>query len=284
LNFTITLPPPIPAQRRTFTAIQALIFDKDGTLENSKVYLEKLTLERLRLLEKIAPGIGQPLAQAFGFDGQRLNGAGLMGVGSRQDTVIAAAAYLTPRGHGWFDALSLSHGCFDQADRQVVANAQTCPMFPGVAERLKIWAQRGLKIAIVSAARQSSVERFIADHQLAPWVTVALGSDRGLSKPDPALYQLACQQLGVNPHQTLMIGDAQGDITMAQQAGAQGAIAIRWPGYQSPDLKAADATIEAIDHIQCHDCGALTPAPNPPRTSQPGGKDGLTDRVDAPTG
>jgi phosphoglycolate phosphatase len=94
------------------------------------------------------------------------------------------------------------------------------------------------------------VERFITDHQLGSWVEVALGSDQGLSKPDPALYHLACQKLGVDPQQTLMIGDAQGDITMAKQAGAKGAIAIGWPGYQFVQLKQADCTIGAIDQIQ----------------------------------
>ena len=250
MKFTVIVHPQSPDPCHTFTDIQALIFDKDGTLENSKVYLEKLTLERLRRLEAIAPGISQPLAKAFGFDGQSITGAGLMGVGSRQDNLIAAAAYLAERGHSWFDALSLSHQCFDQADRQVIPNAQTCPMFPGVGENLRAWSEQGVKIAILSAARQWSVERFIADHQLGAWVDVALGSDQGLSKPDPALYQLACEKLGVNPSQTLMIGDAQGDITMAKQGGAKGAIAIRWPGYQSPDLKDADLTIQAIDQIQ----------------------------------
>jgi phosphoglycolate phosphatase len=248
MAFTINIQS--PTRNQIFTDIQALIFDKDGTLENSKVYLENLTIERLRLLEEIAAGISQPLARAFGFDGQRLSGTGLMGVGSRQETLIASAAYVAERGHSWFDALTLSHHCFDQADRQVIPNAQTCPMFPGVGEQLQIWSQRGVKIAILSAARQWSVERFIADHQLESWVEFGLGSDQGLSKPDPALYQLACQKLGVDPQQTLMIGDAQGDITMAKRAGAKGAIAIGWPGYQSVQLKQADCTIEAIEQIQ----------------------------------
>lgn len=250
MKFTVLVHPQSPDQCQTFTNIHALIFDKDGTLEDSQVYLENLTLERLRLLEAVAPGIAKPLAKAFGFDGHRLAGDGLMAVGSRQDNLVAAAAYLAERGQGWFAALDRSHQCFDQADRRVMPNAQTCPMFAGVGDALQTWSQQGLKIAILSAARQRSVERFIADHQLSPWVDVALGSDQGLSKPDPALYRFTCEKLGVAPSQTLMIGDAQGDITMAKQAGSQGAIAIRWPGYQSPDLKNADLTIQAIDQIQ----------------------------------
>lgn len=250
MTFTVTVSAISPTPSPTFTDIHALVFDKDGTLENSKVYLEKLTIERLRLLENSTPGIRSPLTQAFGFDGQHLNPTGLMAVGSRQENLIAAAAYLAERGRSWFEALSLSHQCFDQADRQVVPNAHTCPMFPGVGVALETWSHQGLKIAILSAARQWSVERFIADHQLGVWVDVAMGSDQGLSKPDPALYRLACTRLGVDPHQTVMIGDAQGDITMAKKAGVKGAIAIGWPGYQSPTLKDADATIQDINQLR----------------------------------
>ena len=242
----------IKIQGKTFTDIQALIFDKDGTLENSKVYLEKLTVQRLKLLEQEIPNLGDRLAIAFGFDRPRekLDPAGLMAVGRRRDNVIAAASYIAEQGLGWFPSLDLANRCFDEADRQIIANAQTCPMFPGVENCLKFWQEQGVKIAILSAARQGSVERFIADHQLQGFVDVAKGSDLGLSKPDPALYLLTCKELGVSPNNTLMIGDAQGDITMAQSAGAQGAIAIHWPGYAMGNLLGVDATITDLQEIQ----------------------------------
>lgn len=245
---------------KIFPDIQALVFDKDGTLENSKVYLEKLTIERLRLLENQLPNIGAPhsgslgdrLARAFGFDRTRekLDPAGLMAVGSRRDNIIAAASCIAEFGQDWFPSLDLANRCFDEADRRIIANAETCPMFPGVEAYLKFWTSQGVKIAILSAARQWSVERFIADHQLQAFVAVAKGSDQGLSKPDPALYVLTCRELGVKPEQTLMIGDAQGDITMAQSAGAQGAIAIHWPGYALGNLQGVDATITDLQEIQ----------------------------------
>ncbi|WP_237269760.1 HAD family hydrolase [Synechocystis sp. CACIAM 05] len=245
----------ITVQGRTFTQVQALIFDKDGTLENSKVYLEKLTVARLALLEQeiSAANFGDRLAGAFGFDrsSAQLDPGGLMAVGSRRDNVIAAASYIAEQGYGWFQSLDIANQCFDQADRQIIANAHTCPMFPGVVDSLRFWRQQGGKIAILSAARQRSVERFIADHQLQSLVDVAKGSDQGLSKPDPALYLLTCRELGVKPEHTLMIGDAQGDITMAKGAHAQGAIAIHWPGYPKGNLRGADATIADLQQIHC---------------------------------
>lgn len=245
----------ITIQDKTFTQIQALIFDKDGTLENSKVYLEKLTVARLALLEQEIPepNFGDRLAGAFGFNrsSAQLDPGGLMAVGSRRDSVIAAASYIAEQGHGWFQSLEIANQCFDQADRLVIANAETCPMFPGVETSLQFWRNQRVKIAILSAARQRSVERFIADHQLQNLVDVAKGSDQGLSKPDPALYLLTCQELGVKPEHTLMIGDAQGDITMAKGANAQGVIAIHWPGYPKGNLLGADVTIANLEQIQC---------------------------------
>lgn len=242
----------IRIQGRIFHNVQALVFDKDGTLENSKVYLEKLTVERLAQLECHVPRLGDRLARALGFDrsGSTLQAGGLMAVGSRRENVVTAAAYLAETGLPWFQALQMANDCFDQADRQVIPNADTCPMFRGVGETLRFWQAQGVKIAIISAARQWSVERFIRDHGLQPWVNVAKGSDQGLSKPDPILYQLTCGQLGVKPRHTLMVGDALGDITMAKGAGAQGAIAIHWPGYDHPPLPGADLTISNLGEIE----------------------------------
>ena len=239
-----------------FTPISALIFDKDGTLENSRYYLEQLSAVRLANLEKICPGIAKPLAQAYGFEleQQTLDARGLMAVGSRHDNMVAAAAYLAERGQSWHDAWQLALDCFHQADQQVVANPETCLMFPGTKALLQQWQQAGIKIAILSAARQQSVERFIQDHQLASLVNGAAGSDQGLSKPDPALYHQVCDALHVASNETVMIGDAQGDINMAKNAGAKAAINIQWPGSGNHYLKGADAMITTLQdlHIQAN--------------------------------
>ncbi|WLT40111.1 HAD-IA family hydrolase [Synechocystis sp. B12] len=104
---------------------------------------------------------------------------------------------------------------------------------------------------MLSAARQWSVERFIADHQLQNLVDVAKGSDQGLSKPDPALYLLTCRELGVAPEQTLMIGDAQGDITMAKGAQCPRGDRHSLAGLPQGKSPGADATIADLQQIHC---------------------------------
>ena len=77
-----------------FQDIQAIIFDKDGTLEDSQEYLRNLGQKRARLIDARIPGIGEPLLMAFGINGHEINSTGLMAVGSRLENEIAAAAYI----------------------------------------------------------------------------------------------------------------------------------------------------------------------------------------------
>ncbi len=76
-----------------------------------------------------------------------------------------------------------------------------------------------------------------------------MGADQGLTKPNPALFLKACEYLGVNPENTLMVGDAQGDISMAREAGAAGAIAICWDNSSGLDIQNADEIITQLDQL-----------------------------------
>lgn len=73
-----------------FANIQAIVFDKDGTLEDSEAYLRNLGQKRSRLIDAQIPGIGDPLLMAFGINGDTLDPTGLLAVGSRRETEIAA--------------------------------------------------------------------------------------------------------------------------------------------------------------------------------------------------
>ena len=77
-----------------------------------------------------------------------------------------------------------------------------------------------------------------------------LGSDRDLSKPNPLLYLKACELLDVDPQNTLMIGDALGDITMAKQAHAQGTIGITWDEPLAKHLSSASLKIDNLAAIK----------------------------------
>jgi phosphoglycolate phosphatase len=230
-----------------FTDIQAIIFDKDGTLEDSGDYLRNLAQKRSRLIDAQIPGVGEPLLMAFGVNDNALDPAGLQAVGSRYENEIAAAAYIAETGRGWSAALEIVRGAFNEVDR--VMESTPNAMFPGCLESIQALAGAGIKLGIVSAATTSQVVKFAHYHKLQPYFQVLLGSDLQFAKPDPRLFQFACQELGVKPDRTLMVGDSHWDMMMASQGGAAGCIGISWGRFSQP-LAMADVSIENLSQLR----------------------------------
>ena len=235
---------------RVFTNIEAVIFDKDGTLEDSQAYLRELGIKRARLIDAQIPGIGEPLLMAFGMQDNQLDPAGLMSVGSRHENEIAAAAYIAETGRSWFESLKIARSSFTDADQYCQPDANTSPMFAGSLDVIKTLSDAGLKLAILSAARTASVERFVTEHQLSAYISLLMGADQGLSKPNPAFFLKACDALGVKPEVTLMVGDSQGDMEMSKNANAAAAIGICWGKGSKIHLQKADVIINHLDQIQ----------------------------------
>lgn len=224
------------------------MFDKDGTLEDSEAYLRSLGQKRSRLIDAQIPGIGEPLLMAFGIQGDTLDPTGLLAVGSRSETEIAAAAYIAETGRGWLESLTIARRAFTEAD-QFIGTAPS-PLFVGSLEVLKYLNEAGIKLAILSAATTQRVQAFVQHHQLSNYVQVQMGVDRGPSKPDPALFLQACLALGVDPSATLMVGDSAGDMEMARGAEAAGCIGICWRRAKTVYLQSADVVINGLDEIQ----------------------------------
>lgn len=232
-----------------FANIQAIVFDKDGTLEDSEAYLRNLGQKRSRLIDAQIPGIGEPLLMAFGINGDSLDPTGLLAVGSRRETEIAAAAYIAETGRGWLESLALARRAFEEADKYI--GTAPSPLFVGSLEVLKYLSEAGLKLGILSAASTERVRAFALRHQLQDYVQLQMGVDSAeLSKPNPALFLQACQALGVEPGATLMVGDSAGDIEMARNAGAAGCIGIYWGKLVAAHLQTADVAIASLDQIQ----------------------------------
>lgn len=238
----------IRCRDRQFANIRAVIFDKDGTLEDSSDYLYQLAQKRTRLVDAQIPGVGEPLLLAFGVNNNKLDAAGLMCVGSRQENAVAAAAYVAETGRGWIEAKNIVDRAFTEADT-MVPNDVPGQMFPGSRELLDRLFQAGLQLGILSNAPSIDVQNFVRHHQLQSYLHMHMGADGAITKPHPALFWQACEKIGVEPAQVLMIGDSAGDIEMAQRAGAAGCIAVSW-GIATPHLATADVIVDRLQEIQ----------------------------------
>ncbi|HYX17151.1 MAG TPA: HAD family hydrolase [Nostoc sp.] len=237
----------IKCRNITFDNIQAILFDKNGTLEDSETYLRSLAQRATRLIDAQVPGIGEPLLMAFGINGNILDPAGLISVASRRETEVAAAAYIAETGRGWFESLKIARQALDEAEKYIEKTPS--PLFMGSLDLLKYLRKGGLKLGILSAATSDEVHNFVENHQLNNYIELEMGVDEGPSKPDPVLFLQACQALGVQPDATLMVGDSVGDMQMARDAKAAGCIGITWVG-KSDNVRGADVVINQLDEIQ----------------------------------
>jgi putative hydrolase of the HAD superfamily len=101
------------------------------------------------------------------------------------------------------------------------ARASTLVLYPHVQYTLLGLAKRGLKLAVISDAPRAQAWLRLASlslHNLFDHVVTF--EDTGQRKPSPAPFRKALDLLGVEPEDTLMVGDwAERDVVGAAQLG-----------------------------------------------------------------
>ncbi|WP_460192793.1 HAD family hydrolase [Thermosynechococcus sp. FA-CM-4201] len=220
-------------QGRCFPSVAAVIFDKDGTLADVAHYLRWVAIARAAKIAEYFPNLKASLLQAFGVIGDHLDPTGLQAVGTRQENLIAAAAFVATQGIPWIAALERANAAFAEADREFTAKAELTPPLPGVIELVQRLHERGCVLAMISSDRRSEIEAFLDTYHLKPFFQCWQGGDEPPTKPDPQVFLRVCDRLGVRPDQTVVIGDADSDGLMAQRGGAAGSIGVTW-GWQRP--------------------------------------------------
>jgi putative hydrolase of the HAD superfamily len=90
----------------------------------------------------------------------------------------------------------------------------------GTRDMLEGLRDAGLRLAVVSNA-DGRVASYLEAAGLADAFEFILDSAIvGIEKPDPRIFQLACEKLGVEPHQTVYVGDIyEVDVLGARAAG-----------------------------------------------------------------
>jgi phosphoglycolate phosphatase len=237
--------PSLQCRDRSFHNVEAIIFDKDGTLSDSQHYLRELGYQRAKCLAPFA--LQESALKLFGLT-DTLNPAGLLAVGTRQENQTAIAALIAQAGFDWSEALEIAQKVVLEADQFMPRKADLTPPFPGIVELLE--SLQGFKLAVLSSDRAHNIQDFLARYHLESFFLVQVGAQPGISKPDPRLLTLTCSQLQVSPQNAIVIGDSLLDIELAKTGGAIASIGVTWGGVSEKTLARADAIAHQVSDLK----------------------------------
>ena len=210
---------PIQSQRETYvsasrmTIVKAVIFDLDGTLIDSNwVHLQSWR-GALKILGLKAR------------DQEVIDRLGLR-------TVDIARALASSNGEQTVAKLVELKG-------QLFENAWRLEVKPryGALGMLRIIKARGVRSAVASSNSTDRISKTLRYFGMDVLLDTIVGIDEvEAGKPDPALVTAAIKKLGVNPRESIYVGDSRYDVEAGRAAGAQTALVLQSIAAQS-DLK-----------------------------------------------
>ncbi|KAB2738126.1 HAD-IA family hydrolase [Brucella anthropi] len=108
----------------------------------------------------------------------------------------------------------------------------TEPLYDGIMPLLtELGARDDLLLGIVTGKSQRGVRSVFERHGIGHHFVVTRTADDCPSKPHPAMVLESCAEMGIEPSQTIVIGDAVYDMQMARAAAAM-AVGVSW-GYHN---------------------------------------------------
>jgi phosphoglycolate phosphatase len=175
--------------------VRLIVFDWDGTLMDSETQIvhamhaaiDDLQLEK-RSLEECKNIIGLGLKEAIDTLYPRRDEA------FRQQFVECYR-------HHWF------------------SNAHTSELFPGARETLHLLRESGFALAIATGKGRTGLDKALLATELESVFSATRCADEARSKPHPQMLLEILQELGIEAHQTMMVGDTEYDLSMAVAAG-----------------------------------------------------------------
>ncbi len=120
------------------------------------------------------------------------------------------------------------------------------PLRSGVRELLESAQSAGMKTALASSARRAWVERYLSMHRIGDYFCcIKTLEDSNLPKPDPALYLLTLESLGIRADEAIALEDSFNGITAAKAAGV---FAVAVPNRMTCDFDFSQADLR-LEHL-----------------------------------
>lgn len=202
----------------------AVLWDLDGTLVDTKAFHYQSW--KLALPEFGYPFPADRFQRTFG-----MNNSGVLEVFLGRPGEPEVVAAISERKETLFR--ELLHG-----------NVQALPGVTDWLARLRGW---GARQAVASSAPPANIDIMLGELGLAGYFDAIVSGYELPSKPDPAVFLLAAQQVGVPPSNCIVMEDATAGVAAARRAGMR-CIAVASTNPPTA-LHEADLVVERWDQL-----------------------------------
>ncbi len=128
-----------------------------------------------------------------------------------------------------------------------LAPEQRSAMFPGVKGVIENLAQQDYFLAVATGKSRRGLDRELLETQLQPLFHKTICADEAPSKPNPQMLNELMDFVGVEPGETLMIGDTTYDLQMASNAGVA-SVGVRY-GVHSVERLAKHGPVAILNDL-----------------------------------
>jgi beta-phosphoglucomutase len=213
--------------------LEAAIWDMDGVIADTVEYHFQVWKE-----EFAKKGINYTMGHFLRFFGQR------------NDTIIkdALGVNISP------DELDTINTAKQANFRRRVAGH--IHALPGAVELIRLLDEHNVKQAIASSSPPENIETITNSLDIACFFSaVVYGLEVPEGKPNPQIYLLAAQKLGVKPADCIVFEDAIAGVAGARRAGMK-SVGVA-SSHPVAELKRADLVVASLKNVSFDDLTAL---------------------------
>ncbi|WP_248930287.1 HAD family hydrolase [Paenibacillus hamazuiensis] len=232
---------------------QAIGFDKDGTLFDALTYWRNIDRIRKELFLQI---VGSKHENAWekimGFvHPDRIHYSGVLAVATTEEEIILVAGLMFQlHAWPWYQCKKLASDLFIQADKKLEYDRAFSPA-AGVPDLLLRLKSKEWTVGILtsdSSLRTNACMKLIGMQEMLDFIVTPENVERG--KPSPDLVFYACEKIGIDPSQLIVVGDSIVDMRMAKEAGSIAVGLVTHAGSEEILGKEADFLIHSLTEIE----------------------------------
>jgi phosphoglycolate phosphatase len=200
--------------------VDCILFDKDDTLlEFGPLWIgwTKCLIDRViekTLIEYDRNELGKALG--FSYKEESWDPKGPLAIGSLQDLISILACELYKMGVPWNEGFKIVNESYQEVEESFDWIATIKPI-RGLQSFLDQAHKQSIKMGVVTSDNRERAKHHLKVLNIEHYFSTVIGHDSvEKGKPFPEMVYVACEQLGVKPERTIIIGDSTGDMLLVK--------------------------------------------------------------------